>query len=268
MKSRSSFRKPSSGCRLTLIILLVLAAQAWAVSVSLAGESAGERAGQTVVKRPLPGAPAVNRLTAAQLHPKPLGAAVQGVAPNPQKPFPARPLSAVASAGQAPIITTKGLPALSGKKTGAADSPPLPGQLSAIVKKTSAMLDSPGFTFLPDKALDPFVPFISLQTTNEKSDPGAGGFLTPLQKMSLAEMETGLRAIAMGGLGKMAVIEDSTGKGFIVGVGTPAGPNGGVIKQIQDTCLVVQQEVWNSQTRQRVPEDFTVKMVKKNDGTP
>ncbi len=201
--------KVASGCRLTLVFVLLLAAAAWTVSISAAEEPAGQKSGQTVIK-PLPAAPV----------------------PHADKK-----------------------PETEAKKASL--------QLSPIVKETIELLASPRFTFLPDKALDPFVPFVSLQPSTGNEAPQASGPLTPLQKMTLAEMAKGLKAIAWGALGRMAVIQDSTGKGYIVGVGTPAGPNGGVITQISSNCLVIQQEVWNSQTRKRVPENFTVKMVKK-----
>ena len=207
--------KPAGGYRFTLVIVLLLATAAWAVCVAVADEPPGQKSGQAVV-RPLPAAPGPHTVVAAtRPEAKSNGEATA-------------PLGKVNSAAEQKVETEA-------KKT--------PGELSAIVKKTAALLDSTRFTFLPDKGLDPFVPFVSLQTTNDNNAKGAGTFMTPLQKMSIAEMETGLKAIASGGLGKMAVIEDSSGKGYIVGVGTPAGPNGGVITQIQDNCLVIRQEV-------------------------
>jgi type IV pilus assembly protein PilP len=260
-----SWKRASAWCLSFVSVLLVLTA-VWMVSVSVADEPGEPQSGQTAIKRPLPVAPVARQVTAA-VQPQPTPNEVAPKLPTP-KPLPAGPVQAATPAGGA---AAKAPPVISEQKTNPSDNAPsseaqhTPEQLSAIVKKTAAMLDSPKFTFLPDRALDPFVPFVALQTTNDHNEPGAGACLTPLQKMSLAEMETGLRAIAGGGLGKMAVIEDSTGKGYIVGVGTPAGPNGGVITQIQDNCLTIQQEVWNSQTRKRFPEVFTVKMVKKND---
>lgn len=240
-------RKQRSGCRFSLVLVLLLTAAAWVVSVSAAGEPGDQKSGQTVI-RALPAAPSAQWVAGTQK---------------------SQPLQAGTSAPPAGhvVITAKGLPAGTAAGKPASEAKETPEELSAIVKKTSAFLSAPRFTFLPDKGLDPFVPFVSLQNNNGSGGPGAGGPLTPLQKMTLAEMERGLKAIVWGGLGKMAVIEDSTGKGYIVGVGTPAGPNGGVITQILDNSLVIQQEIWNSQTRKRLPEDFTVKMVKKDDET-
>jgi len=67
----------------------------------------------------------------------------------------------------------------------------------------------------------------------------------------------------MGNLGRTAVIEDSTGKGYIVSVGTPAGERNGVITQIYNDRLVIQQEIWDRKAKKRFPQDFTVKLSKK-----
>ena len=82
--------------------------------------------------------------------------------------------------------------------------------------------------------------------------------------MTLSEIERGLKAITWGELGKKAVIEDSTGRGYIVAVGTPAGERSGVITQIFNDRLVIQQEIWDRKAKKRFPQEFTVKLVQKN----
>jgi type IV pilus assembly protein PilP len=125
------------------------------------------------------------------------------------------------------------------------------------------------FTFVPVKALDPFVPFITLETSTrspeEEEEQQGGAPMTPLQKMTMSEIERGLKAITWGELGRKAVIEDSTGRGYIVSVGTPAGEHSGVITQIQNDRLVIQQEIWDMKARKRFPQDYTIKLVKKTD---
>ncbi|MGC8490410.1 MAG: hypothetical protein ACP5SH_01615 [Syntrophobacteraceae bacterium] len=237
-------RKVRSGCRYCMILGLSLVAAAWTVSVSATGEPAGQKVGQTVMKAVPSPPPAHPGATGTQV--SSLQAAISA-------------LQSAASTQVVKPVPQQGLPP--GVATTAAKE--TPEQISAIVKKTATLLAAAKFTFLPDKGLDPFVPFISMQADAGNGAPATGP-LTPLQKMTLAEMQRGLKAIVWGGLGRMAVIEDSTGKGYIVGVGTPAGPNGGVITQLNDSSFVVQQQVWNTQTRKRVPEDFTVKIVKKD----
>jgi len=149
---------------------------------------------------------------------------------------------------------------------GASSYPP---EYIPLIQKTKTSLMAANFTFIPVKALDPFVPFITLDTSTqprlpeEGDEPQGGAPLTPLQKMTLSEIERGLKAITWGELGARAVIEDSTGRGYIVAVGTPAGEHGGVIKQILNDRLVIQQEIWDRKAKKRFPQDFTIKLVKK-----
>ena len=83
--------------------------------------------------------------------------------------------------------------------------------------------------------------------------------------MTVAEIEKGLKAITWGELGRRAIIEDATGKGYIVAVGTPAGERSGVITQIFNDRLVIQQEIWDRKAKKRFPQDFVLKLVKKTD---
>ena len=143
-----------------------------------------------------------------------------------------------------------------------------PPEYVPLILKTNTALMTASFAFYPVKALDPFVPFMdmSAQLKTEEDEPKDGGPpLTPLQKMTLSEIEKGLKAITWGDLGKKAVIEDSTGRGYIVNVGTPAGERSGVITQIFNDRLVIQQEIWDRKAKKRFPQDFTVKLSKKTD---
>lgn len=133
----------------------------------------------------------------------------------------------------------------------------------------------PDFTYPGGNMLDPFVSFIvpqkKVMTVVAPVEEEEGGELppevqrplTPLQKMSLGEIEGGLKAIIWGDLGRKAVIEDSAGKGYIVAVGTPAGDNRGVITQIFNDRLVIQQEVWEGETKRVVPLNTIVKLKKR-----
>ena len=149
-----------------------------------------------------------------------------------------------------------------------------PPEYLPLVQKTTAALMTDDFTFYPIKTMDPFKPFMSLEptlSTARSQDEGEDEPkemerpLTPLQKMTMAELERGLKAITWGDLGRKAVIEDSTGKGYIVAVGTPAGERNGVITHIFNDRLVIQQEIWDRQARKRFPQDFTIKLSKRTD---
>jgi len=124
---------------------------------------------------------------------------------------------------------------------------------------------SANFIFYPIKAFDPFAPFIAPETSNVNEEEPKTAPLTPLQRMSLGELEKGLKAITWGQLGEKAVIEDSTGRGYIVVVGTPAGDHSGVIKEISKDHLVIQQEIWDRKAKKRFPQEYTIKLSKKTD---
>jgi type IV pilus assembly protein PilP len=143
-----------------------------------------------------------------------------------------------------------------------------PPEYFPLKEKTSSSLMSANFTFYPIKALDPFIPFLVPETAanlGEDEQDQKAAPLTPLQKMTLSEIEKGLKAITWGELGKKAVIEDATGRGYIVGIGTPAGEHSGVITQISSDHLVIQQEIWDRKAKKRFPQEYTVKLVKKMD---
>jgi Tfp pilus assembly protein PilP len=146
-------------------------------------------------------------------------------------------------------------------------------ELLPQVEKTAASLMSKDFKFNPVKELDPFVPFITpdipvqARAADDEEPAESDKPLTPLQKMTVAEIETGLKAIMWGDLGRRAMVEDSAGKGYIVSVGTPAGERNGVVKEIQNDYLVIQQQLWNKVDKKKVEQDVIVKLVKKTDKT-
>lgn len=144
-----------------------------------------------------------------------------------------------------------------------------PPEYAPFVQRVTTALMSEQFTFYPVKALDPFVSFIQVDVipqarfSDEEPKEDMNRPLTPLQKMTVSELEKGLKAITWGDLGRKAVIEDSTGRGYIVSIGTPAGERNGVVSQIFNDRLVIQQEIWDRNARKKLPQDFTIKLSKK-----
>jgi len=128
------------------------------------------------------------------------------------------------------------------------------------------------FTYNQYKMADPFVSFIvpveatpaQVPVSEEEFEPPPEPQrpLTPLQKMNLGEIEGGLKAIAWGELGRRALIEDSAGKGYIVAVGTPAGEKNGVITDIFNDHIVIQQQFWDRKAKRLMPQNFVVKLKK------
>ncbi len=152
---------------------------------------------------------------------------------------------------------------------------PKPGARKAMKEVRDSLL-AVNFTYTPDRLNDPFVSFIapakvaqprSLQPGAEGEDDGGPPTpqkpLTPLQQMNLGEIESGLKAILWGEMGRRAIIEDNTGRGYIVTVGTLLGDNNGVIAEIFEDRLVIRQETWDGKLRRMVPQNIMVKLAKK-----
>jgi len=165
---------------------------------------------------------------------------------------PATPLRSSLSLVEAPVL-----------------KPPefLPGR-----EKVLEALLKDNFSYNQNKMVDPFVSFIApaesapaqLPASEEEFEPPPEPQrpLTPLQKMSLGEIERGLKAIAWGELGRRAIVEDSAGKGYIVSVGTPAGERNGVITEIFNDRILIQQEFWDRKAKRMIPQNSVVKLKK------
>lgn len=153
-----------------------------------------------------------------------------------------------------------------------APAPPPSGGITAAAEQIKEALTKESFAYVPLNMLDPFVPFIApadsvpqtreIEAEEEDLSPEHKKPLTPLQRMSVAEIEKGLKAITWGELGRKAIIEDAAGKGYIVSVGTPAGDKNGMITEIFNDRLVIQQEVWDKDARRMVPQNSIVKLKK------
>jgi len=149
-----------------------------------------------------------------------------------------------------------------------------PEQALALRKEMVQAVLSDAFQYRPLGLLDPFVPFLKPEATVTETYPepegvpspipSAGFPLTPLQKMSLGEIQRGLKAILWGEMGSRALIEDASGKGYIVKEGTPVTPDG-LVERIYKDALVVRQYVWNAGEKQWVPDFVTVQLRKQKE---
>jgi Tfp pilus assembly protein PilP len=140
--------------------------------------------------------------------------------------------------------------------------------LNALTKKD--------FSYAPENMVDPFISFIVAinapgepprprEEEEEAGPPTPKMPLTPLQKMAVGQIERGFKAVIWGDMGMRAMIEDDAGKGYIVGVGTPLGGNNGIITDIQNDRLVIQQELWDPNIKQMVPRSVEIKLTKAGD---
>ncbi len=120
----------------------------------------------------------------------------------------------------------------------AAVPPAPPAQAAATVPATPAApepapasLQADAYTYNPAGRRDPFQ---SLIVTGGKRSLE---FLPPLQRREVLELK--LVAVVWGSLGTYGLLEMPDGKGYAVRVGTPVGPNHGVVKRITAKDLTV-----------------------------
>ena len=112
--------------------------------------------------------------------------------------------------------------------------------------------------YVPDGKPDPFKPFIDFY-------PKLPGPLPPAWLTALSEIQSGLKAIVWGDLGNKAMVEDATGKGYMIGEGARLGPNGGVVvRKISRDHIVV--ELQPQHASQGEKKEFVLRLIKKEGG--
>jgi type IV pilus assembly protein PilP len=93
--------------------------------------------------------------------------------------------------------------------------------------------------------VDPFVPIfkdtpeISTEAKEKKALPKRP--LTPLEKVDLSQLK--LVAIVRSASGNRAMVEDATGKGYVISKGSYVGRNGGRVVQIERDRAFIEEEV-------------------------
>jgi type IV pilus assembly protein PilP len=105
----------------------------------------------------------------------------------------------------------------------------------------------------PKGKIDPFVPLVRDEPVNAAKDAEkAGGEAkgekrkkripqTPLEKIELNQLR--LRAIIMAPSGNRALVEESSGKGYILTTGTYIGRNQGTVTKIEKDRVIVEETV-------------------------
>ena len=103
----------------------------------------------------------------------------------------------------------------------------------------------------PNGKIDPFIPLIK-----EESQQAGGGTLvpakqradrkkrkptTPLERIELSQLS--LRAIVRSAQGNKALVQEATGKGYVITKGTFIGVNQGTVIDIQKDRVIVEEEV-------------------------
>jgi len=93
------------------------------------------------------------------------------------------------------------------------------------------------YSYNPIDKPDPFRPFIYEGKENEKSKK----IRSPLEQIDISEIK--LVGIIKTKNQKIAILEDDTGKGYFVKVGTPIGLHNGIIKAITNDRIIIEEKV-------------------------
>jgi type IV pilus assembly protein PilP len=124
--------------------------------------------------------------------------------------------------------------------TGVPDDPGMPVQ-AAAPGPVAASLEN----YVPKSRLDPFLALIQEKKDTpvpERQRPEKPQrMLTPLEKMTLSEIK--LVAVVMMGDRKIAMVEEATGKGYELGIGTYMGKDEGQVVDILLDKIVVKETI-------------------------
>jgi Tfp pilus assembly protein PilP len=104
-----------------------------------------------------------------------------------------------------------------------------------VAEKVTEEEREPLYTYNPTGKRDPFKPFITLGPKK----PIATARLTPLQRYEVSELR--LVGILRGPAGYRALVEDASGKGFIITKGTLIGRGNGRVKEIHDNRVIIEE---------------------------
>ncbi|MFZ1987166.1 MAG: pilus assembly protein PilP [Desulfatitalea sp.] len=137
----------------------------------------------------------------------------------------------------------KTTPAASEVGAQAAPAPPTPTAAGAseLVKASLQIAAS----YDPEGRFDPFEPLFKEQstqsTTSAKDKRNKRTPQTPLERVALAQLK--VTAIIRAASGNRALVEDATGKGYVVQIGTYMGLNSGQVIRIDNDRIVVEEEI-------------------------
>ncbi len=189
--------------------------------------------------------PAVRKKVTAKADPAPAPAsaptaasapaAADGTPPKPEPSPAAPPAPAPPAAAAAPApVTPAPAPAAVDKGPEATES-----QVAALLNiKVPAPYD-------PKGKVDPFLPLVkdepaaaAVARVRSKTDPSRPK--TPLERLDVGQLK--LVAIIAAPTGNRAMVEESSGKGYLIRTGTLIGLNSGKVVGIQDGKVLIEEE--------------------------
>jgi len=159
------------------------------------------------------------------------------------KPQETKPQTAKAVAPAQPAAPAK-VPTET-PQAGAPTATPTPGE----TYETAGLIPDMSMGYDPVGRIDPFIPLIRdepVKVEKKKLIEAKGEVRevrtkTPLEKIELSQLR--LRAIIMAPSGNRALVEESSGKGYIITKGTYIGRNDGKVTKILKDTVVVEEMV-------------------------
>jgi len=119
-------------------------------------------------------------------------------------------------------------------------------------------------SYNPDGRFDPFEPLFKEQPDVQETPKATGKRekrkpQTPLERVALSQLK--VTAIIRSPSGNRALVEDATGKGYVVKKGTYVGLNAGQVVDIDKDRIVIEEEVENVMGELRI-ENSELKLQK------
>ncbi len=111
---------------------------------------------------------------------------------------------------------------------------PMAPPMAAVEPEESAEALDEDYRYDPEGKPDPFESFVRVSL-----DAGADDFSSPLERFDLSQLI--VTGIIWQTRDARALIEDPSGKGYIVGVGTLVGKNRGKVIRIDDNRVLVKE---------------------------
>lgn len=108
-------------------------------------------------------------------------------------------------------------------------------------------------TYNPEGKIDPFVPLFKNETAakpGEKSERKKRIPQTPLENLDLSQIK--LTAIYQTSRGFSALVEESSGKGYVINVGTYIGRNSGKVIAIHKEAVRIEEEIEDALGNMRI----------------
>jgi type IV pilus assembly protein PilP len=135
------------------------------------------------------------------------------------------------------------------------------GQISeTVTKQEEKSQEMPVYSYNPVGKIDPFRPILNSRVGRKSTDLrkvlDKTAPLTPLQKIEIDQVK--LVGIIVSPKGNKAIVEDASGKGYILTKGTYIGTNFGKVIKILDNKVVVCEEVEDYITGQIKSREVTL----------